>query len=166
MIVGFIFWIRDRKLFKEYTSAILFLVYSGLITFIIFPAMPPWMASDMGYLPKIKQTLGLIMSHFPVTAINFPSIYSVVGSDPVAAVPSLHAAFPLLILFFLVKKFKYVGLLFVPYVIGVWFAVIYLGEHYFTDVLIGAFYATAVFVIFEKWNFISSRLKIFIKKIY
>ncbi len=165
MIVGFIFWIKDRKIFREYAIAFLILSYAGLITFILFPAMPPWMASDMGYLPKIQQTLGPIMSHFPITSINFPSVYALIGSDPVAAIPSLHAAFPLLILFFLIKKFKYVGLLFVPYVLGVWFAVIYLGEHYFTDVIIGAMYATAVFVIFEKRKFISSRLKVFLKKI-
>ncbi len=165
MIVGFIFWLKDRKVFKEYAMAFLVLSYAGLMTFILFPAMPPWMASDMGYLPKISQTLGPIMSHFPITSINFPSVYALIGSDPVAAIPSLHAAFPLLILFFLIKKFKYVGLLFVPYVLGVWFAVIYLGEHYFTDVIIGAIYATAVFVIFEKRKFISSRLKVFLKKI-
>ena len=165
MIVGFIFWLTDRKIFREYAIAFLILSYAGLITFIFFPAMPPWMASDLGYLPKISQTLGPIMSHFPVTSINFPTIYALVGSDPVAAIPSLHAAFPLLILFFLIKKFKYWGLLFIPYVIGVWFAVIYLGEHYFTDVAIGAVYATSIFVIFEKRNFIISRLKILLKKI-
>jgi membrane-associated phospholipid phosphatase len=33
-----------------------------------------------------------------------------------------------------------------PYVAVVWFAVIYLGEHYATDVLIGAAYATVAFV--------------------
>lgn len=155
MIIGFLFWLTDRKIFKEYAIAFLALSYAGLITFVLYPAMPPWMASDLGYLPKISQTLGPIMSHFPITTINFPTIYAFVGSDPVAAIPSLHAAFPLLILLFLIKKFKKLGLLFVPYVMGVWFAVIYLGEHYFTDVLIGAIYAVTIFFL----------LQIFIKKI-
>ena len=131
MLVGFLFWLTDRKVFKEYSIAFLILSYAGLLTFILFPAMPPWMASNLGYIPQIQQTLGPIMSHFPATTVSFPTIYSLVGSDPVAAIPSLHAAFPLLILFFLVKKFKTAGLLFIPYVLGVWFAVMYLGEHYF-----------------------------------
>src|SRR5258708_2860319 len=166
MIIGYIFWLKDRKIFKEYSITFLALSYAGLITFILFPAMPPWMASNLGYLPQIKQTLGPIMSHFPITSITFPTIYSLVGSDPVAAIPSLHAAFPLLILFFLVKKFKKVGLLFIPYVIGVWFAVLYLGEHYFTDVMIGAIYAIGAYIIIQKRDIILSRLQIFIKKTY
>ena len=166
MIIGFLFWLTDRKMFKKYAAAFLALSYLGLATFIIFPAMPPWMASDMGYLPKISQTLGPIMSHFPATGASFPTIYSLVGSDPVAAIPSLHAAFPLLILFFLIKKFKKVGLLFIPYVLGVWFAVMYLGEHYFTDILVGAIYATAVFIILEKRKFILSKLQTITSNIY
>jgi membrane-associated phospholipid phosphatase len=152
MLVGFLFWLIDRKLFREYAVAFLVLSYAGLITFILYPAMPPWMASDFGYIPPIKQTLGTIMSHFPVTSVSFPTLYSFVGSDPVAAIPSLHAAFPLLILFFLIKKFKWVGLIFVPYVLWVWFAVIYLGEHYFIDILIGAIYAIFVFILVQKLN--------------
>lgn len=167
MIVGFLFWITDRKIFKQYALAILTLSYAGLITFVIFPAMPPWMASDMGYISeKIPQTLGPIMSHFPKSVISFPTLYSFVLADPVAAVPSLHAAFPLLILFFLIKKFKLAGLLFAPYVAGVWFSVMYLGEHYFADVLIGALYATFVFVAFERRRFLISKFQILVKKIY
>jgi len=155
MIVGYLFWLKDRKIFKEFAIAFLLLSYAGLITFALFPAMPPWMASDMGYIQvKIPQTLGPIMSHFPTMQVNFPTIYQYMASDPVAAVPSLHAAFPLLILLYLVKKFKTAGLLFLPYVVTVWFAVMYLGEHYFIDVLIGAVYAVVVFLIVEKRRFL------------
>lgn len=159
MVIGFLFWLTDRKIFKEFAIAFLLLSYAGLITFILFPAMPPWMASDMGYLPKISQTLGPIMSHFPAMSTSFPTIYQFVGSDPVAAIPSLHAAFPLLIFLFLVKKFKSFGLIALPYVAAVWFAVLYLGEHYFTDVLIGAFYAIAVFYLVDNWTPIRNYLK-------
>ncbi len=160
MIIGYLFWLKDRKIFKQYAIAFLILSYAGLVTFVLYPAMPPWMASDLGYIPvKIPQILGAIMSHFPVANHTFPTLYQFIGSDPVAAVPSLHAAFPLLILFYLVKKFKTVGLLFLPYVIGVWFSVMYLGEHYFTDILIGIIYATAVFVVVENWGNIRKYLK-------
>ncbi len=160
MIIGYLFWLRDRKIFKQYAIAFLLLSYAGLITFVLFPAMPPWMASDLGYIPvKIPQILAPIMSHFPITQVNFPTIYQFMASDPVAAVPSLHAAFPLLILLFLIKKYKKVGFLFLPYVIAVWFAVMYLGEHYFIDIIIGSIYAITVFYIVDKWKFLHSSFK-------
>jgi len=90
------------------------------------------------------------MSHFFQTNITLPSIYSLFGGNPVAAMPSIHAAFPLMIFFFLFKWNKKVGLAIIPYVLGVWFAVIYLGEHYFIDVAMGALYATVIFIIVEK----------------
>ena len=161
MTVGFLFWLVDRKIFKEYAIAFLVLSYAGLITFILFPAMPPWMASDMGYITtKIPQTLGPIMSHFPTMDVNFPTIYHFLASDPVAAIPSLHAAFPILILLFLIKKFKAFGLIAITYVVTVWFAVLYLGEHYFTDILIGAIYAIVVFVIIEKREYLKNKLSL------
>lgn len=167
MLVGFFFWLTDRKTFKEFSIALLILSYAALITFIVFPAMPPWMASDMGYIPeKIPQTLGPIMSHFPIASFSFPTLYQFVASDLVAAVPSLHAAFPLLILFYLVKKYKKAGLVFLPYVGAVWFAVMYLGEHYFTDILIGAIYAITVFVLIEKRKAILSELQVITSNIY
>ena len=161
MIAGFLFWLTDRKIFKQYALAFIVLSYAGLVTFILFPAMPPWMASDMGYITtKIPQTLGPIMSHFPVLHASFPTLYSLIDADPVAAIPSLHAAFPLLILLFLIKKYKKYGLLFVPYVAGVWFSVMYLGEHYFTDILIGSIYAIVVFLIVDNWKFLHSSFTI------
>lgn len=159
MLVGYFLWIKDRKFFKVYSRSILLLAYVSFITFIIFPAMPPWMASSKGYLPQIHEVTGIVMSHFLPSHITFPTIYSIVASDPVAAVPSLHAAVPLLILLFLVKKYKTKGLVILPYVIGTWIAVIYLGEHYVTDVIIGAFYASIIFIIVNKKDYIYSYLK-------
>lgn len=150
MLVGYFLWIKDRKFFKEYSLAILALAYACFLTFIIFPAMPPWMAASKGYLPPVEEVTGVVMSHFLSSHVSFPTVYSLVASDPVAAVPSLHAAMPLLILLFLYKKYKKKALIILPYLIGTWIAVIYLGEHYFTDVLIGAIYAIVIFIIIQQ----------------
>jgi len=152
MLVGYFFWLKDRKFFKEYTLGILGVAYAAFITYIIFPAMPPWMASNLGYIPRVKEVTGVVMSHFFQTSITLPSILSFSGGNPVAAMPSLHAAFPLMVFFFLFKWNKKIGLAFIPYVLGVWFAVVYLGEHYVIDVAMGALYATAIFIIVEKFS--------------
>jgi hypothetical protein len=153
MIFGFIFWLKDRNFFKDYTQGYLLLAYAAFITYIIFPAMPPWMASNQGYLPPLQEVTGTVMSHFLPNTFQLPTIYSLVGADQVAAMPSLHAAFPFLVLLFVLKKSWRISLLVIPYVIGVWFAVVYLGEHYVADVIVGTVYATIAFLIINNKNY-------------
>jgi hypothetical protein len=152
MVVAFIFWIYDRKIFKSFTMTFLLLSYLAFFTFILFPAMPPWMASNQGYIPPLKKIMDQVMASF-AHPIDVPSVYRFFGANLVAAVPSLHAAYPLLIFLFLHKKFKSWALLSLPYVFGVWFAVMYLGEHYAIDVIIGIIYACVAYLtisLFEK----------------
>ena len=149
MLVGYFFWLKDRKFFKKYTIGFLVLSYAAYITYILYPAMPPWMASNLGYIPPIKEVLGVVMSHFMKTTMTLPTVYAFIGADAVAAMPSLHAALPFLVCLYAIKWNKKLGLIFIPYVLGVWFAVIYLGEHYFADVLAGIIYTVIVFVVVE-----------------
>jgi hypothetical protein len=152
MVIAFVFWLHDRKLFKEYASAFLVLSYMAFFTYIIFPAMPPWMASNLGYLPPLAKIMDQVMGSF-AHPISVPSIYQFFGANLVAAIPSIHAAYPWLIFLFLFKKYRFLSFLSLPYVFGVWFAVVYLGEHYAIDVLIGIFYATMAFAVVD--HFIS-----------
>lgn len=149
MVVAFLFWLHDRKNFREFLSAFLVLSYLAFLTYIIFPAMPPWMASEQGFLPPLQKIMDQVLASF-ANPISVPSIYQYFGANLVAAVPSLHAAYPLLIFLFVVRRLKYIGLLTLPYVLGVWFSVIYLGEHYFFDVIIGILYALCAFLMVIK----------------
>jgi len=144
MVVAFLFWLYDRQYFKKFMTAILVLSYLGFLTYILFPAMPPWMASNQGYLPPLKKIIDQVFVSFG-PPVSLPTVYKFFGADEVAAFPSLHAAFPWLVLLFVTKKIGKRGLLLFPYVFGVWFAVVYLGEHYVVDVLAGIIYASAVF---------------------
>lgn len=158
MVVAFLFWLFDRKFFKRYTTAFLVLSYLAFFTFIIFPAMPPWMASDQGYLPPLQKIMDQVFLSFK-HPISIPTIYQFFGANLVAAMPSLHAAYPWLIFLFAFKKLGKFSLFSLPYVLGVWFAVVYLGEHYVIDVAAGMIYATFSFFIVnyfdktKKFNF-------------
>lgn len=145
MITAFILWMHDRRTFKEFTTAFLVLSYLAFLTFIIFPAMPPWMASNDGYLPPLAKIMDQVMGSFS-HPISVPSIYKFFGANLVAAVPSLHAAYPWLIFLFVRQKLHTLAYILLPYVLGVWFAVIYLGEHYAIDVIIGIIYASLTYL--------------------
>lgn len=151
MVIGFLFWSKDREYFKSYFLALLLLSYAAFITFIIFPAMPPWMAAQNGFIPEVTKVMDKVFLSFP-RPVDLPSVYKFVGVNLVAAVPSLHAAYPLLTLLFLVRKYKAKGLLILPYLLGVWFSIIYFGEHYVFDIVAGALYAVIIFILVTKWD--------------
>lgn len=159
MAVGFILWLKNKKQFQEYILALIILSYAGFITYVLYPAMPPWMAAEQGYIPEVFKVNDRVFASLP-HAVDLPSVYRFVGANLVAAVPSLHAAYPLLTFLFIRKYFKRLGLLLIPYVGGVWFAVIYLGEHYVFDILIGVIYVFIIFALMTKgkklWNILGS----------
>ncbi|KKR32924.1 MAG: Phosphoesterase PA-phosphatase related protein [Candidatus Gottesmanbacteria bacterium GW2011_GWC2_39_8] len=151
MMIAFLFWLDDRKHFKEYMAGLLILSYTAFITYMLYPAMPPWMASNLGYIPPLKKVMDQVLANF-ATPIDVPSVYRFFGANLVAAVPSLHAAYPWLIFLFVFKRLKKIALLLLPYVFGVWFSIIYLGEHYVIDGIIGVIYATIAFIIIVRFR--------------
>jgi membrane-associated phospholipid phosphatase len=64
-----------------------------------------------------------------------------IGYDQVAAVPSEHAAYPLLIFLFLRRQFGRIAYLALVYIAALLFSITYLGQHYIIDAVIGFAYA-------------------------
>lgn len=146
---AFILWLKNNSYFKQFTIAILFLSYAGWITYLIYPVAPPWLASDKGYIDHVTKILDVTLKSFP-DRLHLPSIYHNFNPNLVAAVPSLHAAYPLLVFLFALKFFGKKAYFFIPYVAGIWLSIIYLGEHYFIDALLGGVYAIVFFYITKK----------------
>ena len=140
-----VLWLQDRRRFTDFVTSLTLLSYAGWLTYIAFPSAPPWMAAQAGYLDGVTRILDRTINFLP-NHLDLPTVYRALDPNPIAAIPSLHAAYPFLVLLFAVKFFRWRGLAVLPYVAVVWFAVVYLGEHYATDVLIGAVYATIAFV--------------------
>jgi hypothetical protein len=145
---AFILWMRSRGEFARFTGSFLLLSYTALATFVVFPAAPPWLASQQGYLPQVHEQVGVVLSAFP-SHLNLPTVYQLFDPNQVAAIPSLHAAYPLLLLLFACRFFGRRALILTPYVAGVWLAVVYMGEHYVFDVVAGAGYSVAAFAFTE-----------------
>ncbi|MDO8498552.1 MAG: phosphatase PAP2 family protein [bacterium] len=164
MLVGFIFWLTGREIFKDYFLALLLLSYAAFFTYVLFPAVPPWMASQYGVIPEVFKIMDKVFLSFP-QGIDLPSVYKFVGANLVAAVPSLHAAYPFLTLLFFVKRFKSWGLLVFPYVLGVWLTIVYLGEHYVFDIVVGVLYASIAYLLVIKKEYFFSLFSISVKTI-
>ena len=134
--------LRDR-FYWQYISTYITLSFAGFITYLLFPAAPPWMASEKGIIERVWYSLGI---H------DFPSLYNKIAPNPVAAVPSLHAAYATLFVLFVYRLFgKKWSLLAMIYPLMIWFGTIYQGEHYAIDAILGIIYAIMSFFIVDQF---------------
>jgi len=141
-VFGFILWKYSPENYRKFTFALLVCTYSALITFLLYPAAPPWFGVKAErVLFQIDHKLGL-----PVYA----TIFNFIQPNPFAAFPSLHATYPWLITLYAIKikRIKALPILLIP--VGVWFSAVYLGEHYIIDLLGGVAYSTFAFFLVEK----------------
>jgi hypothetical protein len=143
------FFARDR--FRSYVATVTLLALMGFATYALFPAVPPWLASVEGALEPTTRSIGLISAHVPV--MDFATLFER-GSEyanPVAAVPSLHAAYTLLFSITLRRLVpRWVRPLLAAYPVAMAFALVYTAEHYLVDVLLGWGY-TLVAVLVVEW---------------
>jgi hypothetical protein len=149
MMVAFALWYWKRPVFLEFMVAFLILALAGFATNILFPAAPPWMAANWWHrLPHVYRIFHYGVNYFGGNG-NYSAFYvwiwTHIGWDPVAAVPSEHAAFPFLCFLYLRHAWKRAGWLALPYCAAVWFSIVYLGEHYVFDAIAGGAYAAIVY---------------------
>src|SRR5215213_107539 len=124
--------------FGDLLFGILLVSLLGEITFFLAPTAPPWMAGDMGYVPHVDHVIKQGLYDLGLDSIAERK--DAAGSyNLVAAVPSLHAAWPVIGLL-VIRKHGLPNWLFgaqALQALGVAFAVVYAGEHYAVDVMAG-----------------------------
>jgi hypothetical protein len=151
LFIAFILWLVDREDFEGYIFGMVGLSFMAYFTYLIFPAAPPWLAAQYGIIPPVTHITTLVLSHF-LGFIALPTVYKYFGPNLTAAVPSLHAAYPFFTALYIGKKYPKTVPLLVLYALGVAVAVMYLGEHYFFDVLLGLLYAYLSYLAVVHWN--------------
>ena len=144
-------------MFKEYAAGMVLLSYLAYLTYLAYPAVPPWLASKAGMLPYVTKILDATFATFR-QPIHLPTVYRFVGANMVAAVPSLHAAYPLLTGLFVGRESRRLIPVMAVYMASVWMAVIYLGEHYVFDVVAGVAYALVTYCLLRVWRKLKTRV--------
>lgn len=148
-----VLWVRDHPAFLRLRRRIVSLALLGLATYIAFPAAPPWMASEMGLLHGVERTTS---RGWEVIGIGTAGLFSEgqAGVNLVAAVPSLHSAFTMLVALFLWDRvrWRWARPLLLLYPAAMAVTLMATGEHYFFDVLLGWVYAGGVMVGWSAWE--------------
>ena len=147
--LAFALWLKRRALFYRFAATLLVLSYAGALTFWLFPAAPPWAASERGLIPFLANPAGVQAATSPLPTDSGP-LYRLVDGNPYAAVPSLHggllaARLPVRRDAGLAHPLALVGRPSRPllYPVIQTIAVVYTGNHYVVDLLIGFVYATS-----------------------
>jgi hypothetical protein len=147
LVFGFMLWLKSRGDYLKYMAAMVLLSYAALATFWLFPVAPPWMAGEKGLI-NIENQFTLLTKEYGLYFM--PTIYQFVNANPVAAIPSLHFGYPFLaFLYAVLSRRKGLALFFGIYTLLVSVAVVYLGEHYVIDLVIGGIYAFAAMLIIQ-----------------
>jgi membrane-associated phospholipid phosphatase len=144
-LVAAALWFFAPDRFRRYVATVALIAMMGFLTYALFPAAPPWLASEVGHLDPTTRITGYVWSE--ITIANFNSLFER-GSqyaNPVAAVPSLHAAYTLLIVLFLWRSAGRLRPLLALYPVAMAFSLMYMSEHYFSDILLGWIYAVFAF---------------------
>lgn len=160
---------QRRTYFLQFSLSFLLVNLIGFVIYYIYPAAPPWYVMQNGFtfIEATKGSCaGLIRFDEIVGSPVFQSLYSK-GSNVFAAMPSLHAAYPVIVLYYGIKcKMGWINSLLVVLVLGIWFSAIYNAHHYITDVLAGAICAAVSLLIFERFLLNNRLFNQFYQKYY
>ena len=137
--VAMALWLVDRRQFLRFTTALMGMCFVAFAIFVLAPTAPPWYAESHGAITGVQK---IITTTLPSAVSPY---YAALNPNPVAAFPSLHAAFPFLGYLAVREVFsRRAALVVLAWCLAVWFSVVYLGEHYAVDVIAGVALASAV----------------------
>jgi membrane-associated phospholipid phosphatase len=111
----------------------------GAMIYWVLPTAPPWYAAKGVAVRRMMVEYG---EHF--WRDGWGPLYSVLGGNPLAAMPSLHFATSLMAALLLAEVGPLAGAVGSAYAATLGFALVYLGEHYVVDLLAGAALTVAV----------------------
>jgi hypothetical protein len=148
-VVLAVLWLRDRGRWVRYARLVIALSAAGLVTYVLYPAAPPWLAARDGVIEPVDR-----ISSSGWAVLGLPKAGAVLHSgqgqvNAVAAVPSLHTAFAVLTCLVLLPMARHVWqrCALVGYAVLMPVVLVWSGEHYVVDTLLGALYAIAVWVL-------------------
>jgi membrane-associated phospholipid phosphatase len=113
----------------------------GATVYWLAPTAPPWYAASVSEegaegVEPVRRMMVEYGEYF--WRDGWGSLYSVLGGNPLAAMPSLHFATSVMAAFLLAEVGPVAGAVGAGYATVLGFALVYLGEHYVVDLVAGA----------------------------
>ena len=149
-LAAILIWRTNPSLFTRYLVSTILLLGVGLLVYFLSPAAPPWLTTDTA--PQADTYRVMANVGRDINSSLYDRTYSVVGdSNPVAAMPSMHQAITFLVTLFAMRAGGWLRIGGIIYAIAMGFSLVYTGEHYVIDILIGCALATYAYVTADRW---------------
>jgi membrane-associated phospholipid phosphatase len=115
----------------------------GCAIYFLAPTAPPWWASEQGLTDEEVRRI-MVEAGEKTWGSAWPAMYDALGGNPWAAMPSLHFATAVMAALLLAEAGGAEGAAGWSYAVALGFSLVYLGEHYVTDLIAGAALVAAV----------------------
>jgi len=129
--------LRDHRRFPRAARQMAAVFDLGCAVYWLVPTAPPWWASENGVTEEEVRRIMVEVGE-PTWGRAWETMYKALGGNPWAAMPSLHFATSVMGAISLAEVGKVEGAIGWTYAGTLGFALVYLGEHYVTDLLAGA----------------------------
>jgi len=136
--------VRDHDRFPRAARQMAAVFDLGCAVYFAVPTAPPWWAAENGVTGDEEVRRIMVEVGEETWGSAWPKMYDALGGNPWAAMPSLHFATSVTAALALAETGKVEGALGWGYAGTLGFALVYLGEHYVTDLLAGAALVAAV----------------------
>lgn len=161
----FVWWFRgktdagERTRFAQHIRAFTALHLLGFAIYVLLPVAPPWWVSLHG---MAQPSTALLAQTNLALGIEGALAQSTIRTAPnwFAAVPSLHAAYPVLLMLLALRDRRWLFLAIISfYGAAMWTATIVLNLHYVADLLAGAALAWVCYWLFGGERTVFSRFR-------
>jgi hypothetical protein len=150
-MIGFYFWWNRRgDGFKPYMYSLIVVNLLATAPWVLTPTAPPWLAGREGLITPPVDVLRIGLNDLglhQLTAQLHAGTYLIA-----AAVPSIHASWPLLGIL-AARKYRLPRPLtaaIAAQLVAVWFVIVYSGEHYVADILAGVAFSLVAWAIVQR----------------
>ena len=142
-------WRRDQ--FARYVIMMLAIEYIALVVFFLVPTAPPWLAAEYRDTEPVHRVIDFVGRSLNAGAYN---ALAAAQAEPnsVAAMPSLHMAITFACYLWIRRCAPTFAPLFLLYSVLMAISLVYLGEHYVSDLLAGAVIALIVDQLLQRWS--------------
>jgi membrane-associated phospholipid phosphatase len=134
--LAYILW-RHPERFPRAARRLAAVFDIGCAAYFAVPTAPPWWASEQGHTGEEVRRIMIDVGEETWKGA-WPAMYGALGGNPWAAMPSLHFATSVTAAIGLSETGRAAGAAGWAYALTLGFALVYLGEHYVTDLAAGA----------------------------
>ena len=144
-------WIRNRAVWVAASTRFIVLTLMALATYALVPTAPPWLLARQGKIEPVSRSAARGWGQLHLTIAGDLVEKGQASVNLVAALPSLHAAYPML---FVIVLWPIVGptgrALALSYSCAMAFVLVLSAEHFVFDIVLGWAYALVACVAIQR----------------